>query len=480
MSSTADLAFEVISHHLRLFGVDDAGIDTRNTTPARLLLLAAPKVDDVGLTQAFSAGGGIAIAALPNADFCGAFGVEQSTAVTTVPAILAYQPESRVPWARLRTLHAYHTFHQASGSAILSDQLTEFVWLWLPVKSGGVLFVGTDLAGDIIRYRQGDPAKETARPTEASWGIAGERPNYLFEEQLKGEPPQERHADWWAIALARFLSDKLGKPLLPLLPGGVPGAVIITGDDDQAQLEKYAEQLTLLERTPITYFLHPLTKHTQETSRSILGKPWIDLGIHPDALDAPDQYDERLAEQVRWYRSLVGRAPVSLRNHGFLNDGYWRHLPPWLENGIRISSNLPGLDGRVLNGSLLPARLARDEILTPHWSVLTAIGDGVRFISGMTETDSAKCVYALADSIRQSSVPGIMVLNLHPQNVGETRAMHEAAMEVIKSGFHPWTIQQCLEWFELRDGAGRAAMQICTNTSPLRRMWNRVRSNLIS
>ncbi len=45
-----------------------------------------------------------------------------------------------------------------------------------------------------------------------------------------------------------------------------------------------------------------------------------------------------------------------------------------------------------------------------------------------------------------------MVLNLHPQNVSETRAMHEAVKEVIRSGFVAWNLQQCLDWFSSRDG----------------------------
>lgn len=87
----------------------------------------------------------------------------------------------------------------------------------------------------------------------------------------------------------------------------------------------------------------------------------------------------------------------------------------------------------------------------PYWSVLTAIGDGGRFISGMSDQDAADCVWALAERIRQSKLPGVMVLNLHPQNVAETRAMHLDAMDIIRSGFVAWNLRQCLEWFASRD-----------------------------
>jgi hypothetical protein len=144
----------------------------------------------------------------------------------------------------------------------------------------------------------------------------------------------------------------------------------------------------------------------------------------------------------------VGRRASSLRNHGFLNDGYWGHLKPWIDEGISFSSNIPGLDGCALNGSLLPARVYDDGRLTGHWSVVTAIGDGVRYVNGgKSDVESANCIFDLAEAIRQSAIPGVIVLNLHPQNVGDTRAMHLAAREVIRSGFIAWNMRDCLDWF---------------------------------
>jgi len=447
-----ELAWQIIAHHLRIFGVDDAGVNDIHNTPARLLLMVAPSATDAVKTQAFAANGGVAIAVLPEAAFCGAFGVTQMPAASQVPAILAYRNDVQPHWARLRTLHPHLVFHHAASLVVVADQANQAVWLWLPVGDGGILFVGTALAEDLIRYRQGDPAKEKSRPVDPIWGIPGERPLYLFEEQIQGEEPAERHADNWAMALAQFVANRLHKPLLPILPGNAPGAVIITGDDDQAYLEKYDEQLKLLGETPITYFLHPLTRHTPGTVKTTLRKPWIDLGIHPDALDAPTRYGALLKEQSAWFKRLTGEPAISLRNHGFLNDGYWKHLPHWIKAGIKISSNLPGMDGRVLNGSLLPARLAYNGSLTDHWSLLTAFGDGMVFALNKSDADAADRIRGLANQIVANGIPGIIVLNLHPQNISETRKMHHAVLEIIDAGFHPWTIKECLTWFCHRDG----------------------------
>ena len=164
--------------------------------------------------------------------------------------------------------------------------------------------------------------------------------------------------------------------------------------------------------------------------------------------------------------------PLSLRNHGFLNDGYWGHLPAWLKHGVSISSNLPGFDGRIMNNSLLPARMVWDGMLTEHWSALTVLGDGVRFAAGMSDKDAAALVSEIADRIRNSGIPGVMVLNLHPQNVAETRAMHLAVREVIRSGFVPWNLKQCLEWFQMKDGGNVCSVGGSDETHWVGRQWN--------
>jgi len=102
-----------------------------------------------------------------------------------------------------------------------------------------------------------------SRQRRHAGGFRGERPQYLFEHQLAGLPRYDRQADYWIFLLAEFISSKTGMQLDPILPRGLPGAVIITGDDDQAYLEKYEEQLNLLHGIPVTYFLHPQTRHTK-------------------------------------------------------------------------------------------------------------------------------------------------------------------------------------------------------------------------
>lgn len=434
-------SIKYLQHILQLFGLKRQDIDNG------LDVLVNPNnLDEDALARVV--GGGLLLAIQPTQSFCGSLGITkiESPKFGTTGFNELFSGADGVSY---RTLHPFFCF-EGQGVGLVMDAEERAVWFFSSQGAGGILLIGTELIADLVRYRQGDPEKAKNRPHETIWDIAGERPVYLFQNQIADIPKyQERQADFWAMMLTRYVAEKISAQLLPILPGGAPGAIVITGDDDQAYLEKYAEQLELLGDTPITYFLHPLTRHTPQTLRKMLGKPSVDLGIHPDALESPHQYARLLKNQCSWFQSLVGKRASSVRNHGYLNDGYWGHLEPWLEEGISFSTNIPGLDGCALNGSLLPAKVFKDNILSKHWSVVTAIGDGFRYVNGgRSEEEAAQCILNLAAAIRRSGIPGVIVLNLHPQNIGDTRSMHIAALEVIRSGFVAWSMRDCHLWFE--------------------------------
>ncbi|HEY1301011.1 MAG TPA: hypothetical protein VGF07_10980 [Stellaceae bacterium] len=436
----------VVAHHLRLFGLVPEPIPGGGPEGVCIVEGAAEAAEPA--RRAAAAGAAVAVL-LPSERFCAVLGVARTAARSAQPSL--FRGPLPGPAARLRSLCPTFRFAHPNGIAIVRDARNAAVWLWLAFGRGGILLVGSDLAADLVRYRQGDPAQAARRPEGNVWGFAGERPLYLFEDQLAGEAPHERHADWWAATLADTVANRLGRRPKPILPGAAPGAVVLTGDDDQAELQRYERQLRLLDGAPITYFLHPLTRHSRATLTTMLGRRSVDLGLHPDALATPGAYAELFAQQAEWFRQLTDRRALAVRNHGYLNDGYWGHLAAWRRAGIRISANLPGLDGRVLNGSLLPARVVDRGELSEHWSILTAIGDGILFIRGMDRTQSADCVLETAQRIRDSGIPGVLVLNLHPENVEAAEGMHRAVLELTNGGFHPWTIRQCLEWFAARD-----------------------------
>ena len=443
---SAATARAFLLHHLQLFGVQIDGLGVRWD------IFTDPTADTVGAAQRLVRDGGLGIIASTDAVEVLAQTLSLGVArERNAPALLRGQDDETYALRRLRTLHPYRWFDSSRGQALVVDGAGRPVWLFVREGAGGYLLLGTEVAADLLRYRQGDPAAGDRPRQSGLGGIVNERPIYLFEDQLAGEEPWQRHADWWGECLARAVVACGGVARKSMLPKGAPGAIVITGDDDQAQLANYEKQLELLNGAPITYFLHPLTKHTPETLRDVFADRDVDLGLHPDSLDAPTRYGERMEEQAAWFQELTGHPPISVRNHGFLNQGYWEHLPHWRRAGVRISSNVPGIDGRALNGSFLPARMIWDDELTEHWSILTTIGDGVVFISGAGKERQVEIVLETARRIRESGIPGVMVLNLHPDNVDQTEPMHRAVREVMEGGFHAWTLAECLEWFSKQD-----------------------------
>jgi hypothetical protein len=438
---------EIVAHHLRLFGF----AATRASGDGNPIVFDNPRRDDVSTVEGLLAKGIPIVAVLSQAEFATAFDVSIVEKLGETPALFRNAPATFEKLRRLRTLHHYTAYKATTGIPVVEDAQGRKIWLYQPVGTAGIFFVGTDLPSDLVRYRQGDPLAALNRPTEPKWGIPGERPNYLFDAQLAGEDPNERHADWWCETLADALTKLCGVRRRPMLPNGAPGAIVVTGDDDQAYLVRYEQQREALGSLPITYFLHPLTKHDETSLQKLKLDRRVELGLHPDALDNPNHYAELFSEQAKWFKRLTGADARLVRNHGFLNDGYWGHARSWIEHGITGSSNLPGFDGQILNGSLLPARLLLDDGLTDHWSILTAIGDGVVFVHGWDDHESADCILRLADRIRESGIPGVIVLNLHPENIEKTGGMHEAVRKIAESGFVSWTLGECLDWFRERD-----------------------------
>ena len=445
MTSKIDYSskIEILKHHLNLFGLKK---ELWGSTKSSLIFI--DQIDE-GVDSILE-DGGLALAIHPSCDLLNKLQISSRIASVkhSFDVEISNSPSKRAV-NKLRTFNNFFIFEGASLEPVVSTAVGEIVWAWVPRLNGGILLLGSNLAEDLTRFRQGDARKADSRPTAALWGIAGERPNYLYTSQLEGMPHYARPADEWCEQLASFIASKLPCSRLPVLPGGAHGAIVITGDDDQAFLEKYDEQLKLLNGMPITYFLHPLTRHTRSSLDLMQSQNQrVNFGIHPDALENPVEYERLFKEQCDWFSELTDARANMLRNHGYLNDGYWGHLRAWLDEGINFSSNIPGFDGRALNGSLLPSRIVHNEELTEHWSIVTAIGDGIRYIDGgRSDLDCANCIFDLADAIKQSTIPGVMVLNLHPQNIGDTRAMHLAIHEVIKSGFIVWNLTECLNWF---------------------------------
>jgi len=119
-----------------------------------------------------------------------------------------------------------------------------------------------------------------------------------------------------------------------------------------------------------------------------------------------------------------------------------------LKYGVKSSSNIAGLDGRIISNSLLPFPLVLDNEITNHQSIVTAFGDGMVFALRMTDNEASQRVIDFSNDMRRDVSDGALVINLHPQNVDSTPQLHMAIRQLVESGFVPTTLTSLVEKFE--------------------------------
>lgn len=280
------------------------------------------------------------------------------------------------------------------------------------------------------------------------WGFPNERSVFLYEPLLERERKAKFEGaacDEICMRIATRLAEKFSLALLAPLPRNAKGIVLLTGDDDQAELDKYDSQLALLNDLPMTYFLVPQTRHDSESLSRLKGS--VEFGLHPDALDDPANYDAICEEQKGIVEEITGTKMGTVRNHGFLSDGYWGHLRTWERLGLAYDSNLPGLDGTALCGTYLPFRVRREQgSRSDHFSLLTTFGDGMYFAMKMTDQEIAKRIAEVVRKI-EKSCPGVIVFNLHPQNVETCRGMHKEAVKLARrTGWISLSFREYMKW----------------------------------
>lgn len=337
------------------------------------------------------------------------------------------------------------TFAGPSIEPVWTDRDKRAVVAWHTDGTKKMLLVGLDVEEEIVRHRQGDPEKVLTASVKSMGEFAFERPYYLFEDQLLPEYRSYPWADNLGFLLVEAFSRLTGYPIIEVLPHGAKGLVILIGDDDQAYLAKYQEQLELIDGLPITYFLTPQTRHTPQTLSQLPAN--VEIGLHPDALDAPDEYDARCAEQAKQIRRLSGRPVRIVRNHGALSRDYLGHLAAWEDNGLVLDANYSGRDGIALTGSFLPMRLRRaDGSWSDHYSLLMTFGDGMIFAFGLSQRQTRKRIRSFVRQI-ESGHPGVLMFNWHPQNIDDTRELHKEVLTLSRRpGWSAIGLETYLDW----------------------------------
>jgi hypothetical protein len=371
-----------------------------------------------------------------------------------------YRSQVRKTWNPFKSIKPiYHallphiTFSGGNLEPIWVNEKGQAVIAWLKHQDKKILLIGLNVVEEIIRHRQGDPSQVALNKQKSDPLYNVERPYYLFQDQINQNYRTHPWADYLGFFLAETFSQLSGYPLIEILPRGAKGLVVLTGDDDQAFLGKYDDQLRLIGDLPITYFLHPLTRHTPETIANLPRN--VELGVHPDAIDSPDDYDELCTLQTEQIRKLTGSAVRTVRNHCLQNRGYLGHLPIWEQNGLFLDVNLPGIDGCALNGSFLPMRIRRpDQSWSSNYSLLTTFNDSLvyshlPYLLNLSEKEAIKRIRKVLRQVENSNYPSVMVFSFHPQNIDNLRELHLEVLRLsLRSGWIPIGLETYLDWLQ--------------------------------
>ncbi|HMM88269.1 hypothetical protein [Bradyrhizobium sp.] len=354
----------------------------------------------------------------------------------------------RVP--AYRALLPHVSFSGKSLTPVLMTADGRTVVGWWDHEGRQHLIIGLSVVEETVRYTQGDPQKVFTAKDKTLWGSGHERSAYLYEDNIVPKFEMVPWADRLGFLLARLIADASGLPLLEPLPGGARGAILLTGDDDQAFLEKYDEQLGLLGDFPMTYIMLPHTKHTAQTLSAMPAN--IEFGVHIDALPDPAGYPSVCRAQTEAVRSLVGKPARTVRNHGHLNQGYWGYLPSWEECGLVLDLNTRGLDGTCPMGSYLPFRFLRqDGSWSSHRSLFSTFSDSMYYLQKWSTRQQVKRISGLAEQI-DGSDPGVIVMNLHPQNVSDFHDVHRTVIELGRQkGWTALGAESYIDWLTTLD-----------------------------
>jgi glycosyltransferase involved in cell wall biosynthesis len=354
--------------------------------------------------------------------------------------------------ARYRALLPAVSFSGAAVTPIWMTESGRAVVGWWERYGRRDLVIGLNVVEEIVRYTQGDPNKVATVADKTMWGSADhERPAYLFEDNIAAGHEMTPWADRLGYLLARLIAEACAMPLIATLPGGARGGVLLTGDDDEAYLEKYDEQLKLLDGFPITYFLLPRTRHSPDTLAHLPKS--VELGVHVDALSDPAAYETICCAETEAVRRLTGRPVRSVRNHGHLNRGYWGLLPAWEKCDLAFDLNIRGIDGTCPTGSYLPYCVRRrDGMWSTHRALFSTFSDTMLHMQNWPPAQQVATIRALADRIDDEG-PGVIVANFHPQNVSESYETHQAVMAIgRREGWVALGVESYCEWLAMVDG----------------------------
>ena len=170
----------VVAHHLRMAGI--------HATAERCLRADAVLVCEDWPVEPTT--GRIVIVLHPSAQTLTRFNVQRSKTANSDCLVIGATP--------VRTLHPLSTFEMDHPHEVVARAAgSQPCWIAIGYAAQVVLLVGSNLGGDLIRYRQGDPARMSARTDAEIWGFPGERPSTYTKSKFPFMPNTSGRSMTW-------------------------------------------------------------------------------------------------------------------------------------------------------------------------------------------------------------------------------------------------------------------------------------------
>jgi hypothetical protein len=341
-----------------------------------------------------------------------------------------------------------------------------------PAGDGRIIALAFDLPRCVLLLRQGTPDRAEVIPQGCEAKNA--RPSHLAPEIGGAEAAWSPFTD----LLCRYLVALVQRhfpapmPLLSHLPGEAQGMVLLSGDEDYAQVADNDYQLGLLTDAGVRMNLYVIPEATQSTPRDVSRyRRHHDIGVHPnlrplDGRPVQERVDD-FERQLRLFASTFGFPARSVRNHCTAWAGYLELVEVQRRCGVRMDGNyFSGAYRRDRRpepfyqfGAAMPMRFCHpDGRLVGVFQQHTHISDDISFspdneYSHKYTPDAWAAIFTriLDDMLRDGHFP--FAFNFHPPNwrsYGEP-CCREVLRQAAVRNVPVWSFDQWCRFWEARD-----------------------------
>jgi len=419
---------------LKTYGVFPIKSDSEKA--AQLLILEGDIPKGVDLVKEVCNLGGNAIWIYPNHKAANAFNLDvlhaHEEGILKPPKKFWFMKGSPKAISRFgaRRIGAGLVFSGNGTRPLLINTRGEYEAVAQHFSKGTIYWVGSNVADEIIRFRQGDPS--LPRPDiEYQLHKICERPQYRFECILERERAHLPEADLWGWWFAQCVWKLAGRPprFWPL-PAAERSVVLFTGDEDECDPELVERQVALFgeQNIPFTLFA-TMRSQLDEAAIKRFSAERVKYELHPVVDSDPDNYEPIFAQQMQWFEKRFGTSARAVRNHMHLHKGYIDYSEVWERYGIVMDFNYPGSDGTVLNGSLLPMQYRSvDGRWLTTYAQITLFADSL--FAKLTASE-ARARVKKTFAIMNDGLPGAVVFNFHPFNIEISAPFLQSIMKWI-------------------------------------------------